>query len=117
MRTAEPVEISKDPRSIEHEDQGHSLEEPRPGELISRLGLGTVVGVVLALLLLALTFALSWRDVPTAALPTAPTDPGEIAGDSPDGSDRFVGTIDVLRVYRVARSGTEICLDAGGGCL
>jgi hypothetical protein len=52
------------------------------------------------------------------ALPTSSTDGGEIGGDSPGPGDRLVGRIDVLRVYRVARSAQDICIDAGDpGCL
>jgi hypothetical protein len=52
-----------------------------------------------------------------SSLPTAPTDGGEIAGNNPDGNERFVGKLDVVRVYRVARSADQICKDAGKmGC-
>ena len=96
---AEPVEISKDPRDVEHEDQGHSLEESRPGGWIARLGLGTVVAVVLALLLLALTFALSWRDVPIAALPTAHLEPRVVVDFFADGNPADDGS-DIARGLR-----------------
>ena len=49
----------------------------------------------------------------SAALATAPVDGGEIGGDNPLGDERFIGKLDVLRVYRVARTPQEICTDAG----
>jgi hypothetical protein len=54
----------------------------------------------------------------SGGLPTAPIDGGEIAGDSPGAADRLVGKMDLVRIYRVARSDAEICIDAGEpGCL
>ncbi|HUS28942.1 MAG TPA: LamG domain-containing protein [Kofleriaceae bacterium] len=45
-------------------------------------------------------------------LETSPSDGGEVGGNSPDGLDRFIGKIDVLRVYRTKRTDAEICADA-----
>jgi hypothetical protein len=49
----------------------------------------------------------------STSLPTSGLDGGEIAGNSPDGLERMIGRLDVLRVYRVARGADQICRDAG----
>jgi hypothetical protein len=49
----------------------------------------------------------------SGSLPTSSVDGGEIAGNNPNGNERFVGKLDVVRVYRVARSADQICKDAG----
>ena len=54
----------------------------------------------------------------SGSLPTIGMDGGEIAGESPNGGDRLVGNMDLLRIYRIARGSEQICLDAGEpGCL
>lgn len=50
--------------------------------------------------------------MPTAALTTATMNGAEIGGNAPDMLDRFVGRIDLLRVYSVARTAAQICTDA-----
>jgi hypothetical protein len=45
-------------------------------------------------------------------LSTSPTAGGEIGGNAPDGLDRFTGSIDLLRIYRVERTAAQISVDA-----
>jgi hypothetical protein len=47
------------------------------------------------------------------AIPTAATNGAEVGGNAPDGSSRFIGKMDLLRVYRRALTQPEICADAG----
>ncbi|MBB3593682.1 TolB-like protein [Rhizobium sp. BK529] len=70
----DPVEILDRAHDAEYEAQDHSLPKThRPG-LVTLLGLGAALAVVLALFILALTHALSWRDASTAVV--TPTRPG-----------------------------------------
>lgn len=95
----EPIGTSDDLQNVEDEDQSHSLEEtPRPG-LVTLIGLGTALAVVLALLLLSLAFALSPRDAPTAALPATRLEPKVIVEFFAESSSADVGS-DIARGLR-----------------
>lgn len=48
----------------------------------------------------------------TLPLMTSGTTGAEVGGNAPDMLDRFIGRIDLLRVYSVARSAAQVCADA-----
>lgn len=98
LTPTEPIETSDDAENVEYEDQSNSLEETRRPGLVTLIGLGTALGVVLALLL-ALTFVLPSRDAPTAALSPTRPEPKVIVEFFAESSSADVGS-DIARGLR-----------------
>lgn len=97
LAPTEPIETSDNAQNVEYEDQSHSLEETlRPG-LVTVIGLGTALAVVLALL--AFTFVSSSRHDPTAALPSTHPEPKVVVEFFAESSPADVG-LDIARGLR-----------------